>query len=178
MKRCSAFSLIEVVIALGVVSFAIIAILGLVPTGLTTSHSSQDETRAAQIAQSILATFSGQQFNSVTFLEYDSNGNQSGSVVFDLTNKNGTSTGWAANNEGELFVPVTPVLFLTPPSGPPSKSADTSPTYAIQISFNSSPTGFDATYANEVTVSVFWPYGATTQANQTKRDFTRIISKY
>ncbi len=99
-------------------------------------------------------------------------------MTFDLTNKNGTSTGWAANNEGELFVPVTPILFLTPPSGPPTKPADTAPTYAIQISFNSSPTGFDVNYANEVTVSVFWPYNAAAQANQARRDFTRIVSKY
>ncbi len=66
--RSMAFSLVEVVLALGIVSFAIVAILGLIPTGLQTSHSSQDETRAAQIAQSILATFAGQQFNSITFL--------------------------------------------------------------------------------------------------------------
>jgi len=41
------FSLVEVVLALGVVAFAIVAILGIVPTGLSSSHGAQDETRAA-----------------------------------------------------------------------------------------------------------------------------------
>src|SRR5205823_7388168 len=101
--RQSAFSLVEVVLALGVLSFAIVAILGLIPIGLQTSHSSQDETRAAQIAQSILATFSGQQFNAVTFLEYDpTDGSQSGSINFNLTSQTGTGPSWAANNSGEL----------------------------------------------------------------------------
>ena len=176
-NRNAAFSLVEVVLALGIVSFAIIAILGLIPTGLQTSHSSQDETRAAQIAQSILATFSAQQFNSVTFLQYDANGNQSGSRTYDLTTLNGTSVGLGANNEGELLVPVTPAIFLTNPSGPPSKPADTTPIYGIAISFNNSPAGFDTGYANEVTVMLVWPYNAPA-ANQTQRDFTRIISKY
>src|SRR5437763_9606573 len=132
-----AFSLVEVVLALGVVSFAIVAILGLIPTGLQTSHSSQDETRAAQIAQSILATFSGQQFNAVTFLEYNAtDGSQSGSVVFDLSSQNGSGPTWGANNSGELFVPGTPIRFLTRPSGPPTIPADTGQTYSVTISFN------------------------------------------
>src|SRR5947209_6065666 len=180
IARRSAFSLVEVVLALGIVSFAIVAILGLIPTGLQTSHSSQDETRAAQIAQSILSTMASQaqtQFNSISFQEYDPNGSPLGPISFDLSSLNGTSTGWAANNEGEVFAATSPARFLAYPFGPPSRPADTAPTYAIQISFNSSPTGFDATYANEVTVSVFWPANASA-ANQTRRDFARIISKY
>lgn len=177
-NRKFAFSLVEVVLALGVVSFAIVAILGLIPMGLQTSHSSQDETRAAHIAQSILATFSAQQFNAVTFLLYNaSDGTQSGSVAFDLTAQNGAGPAWAANNSGELFVPGTPVTFLTRPSGPPTNSADTGQTYSVTISFNNTPTGFDAQYANELVVSVAWPANAPA-ANQTKRDFVRIISKY
>jgi type II secretory pathway pseudopilin PulG len=172
------FSLVEVVLALGVVSFAIVAILGLIPTGLQTSHSSQDETRASQIAQSILVTFSGQQFNAVTFLEYDaSDGSQSGSIAFDLSSQNGSGPTWGANNSGELFVPGTPIRFLTRPSGPPATAADTGQTYSVTISFNNALTGFDAQYANELVVSVAWPANAA-PANQTRRDFVRIVSRY
>src|SRR5947209_16405297 len=155
IARRSAFSLVEVVLALGIVSFAIVAILGLIPTGLQTSHSSQDETRAAQIAQSILSTMASQaqtQFNSISFQQYDPNGSPLSPISFDLSSLNGTSTGWAANNEGEVFASASPARFLSPPSGPPSKAADTSPTYSLQISFNNSPAGFDSGYANEVTV--------------------------
>src|SRR5438132_12920260 len=54
------FSLAEVVLALGVVSFAIVAILGVLPLGLQTGKSSQDETRATQIAQSVFASLTTQ----------------------------------------------------------------------------------------------------------------------
>ena len=178
MRRQSAFSLVEVVLALGVISFAIVAILGVIPTGLQTSHSSQDETRAAQMAQSIFATFSGQQFNAVTFLFYNaSDGSQSGSTTFDLASQNGNGPAWAANNSGELFVPGTPIKFLSRPSGPPATVADTGQIYSVAISFNNTPVGFDPQYANEVVVSVAWPANAPA-ANQTRRDFVRIISKY
>src|SRR5437588_10791841 len=66
--RRRAFSLVEVVLALGVISFAIVAILGIFPIGLSTGHSAQDETRAPQIAQMILSSLTAQastQFNNV-----------------------------------------------------------------------------------------------------------------
>jgi|GEM_PF-1233228 len=48
-----AFSLVEVVLALGLVSFAVIAILGLIPTGLTTLRQAMNQTVEAQIVKSI-----------------------------------------------------------------------------------------------------------------------------
>jgi uncharacterized protein (TIGR02598 family) len=51
----SAFSLIEVVLALGVISFAIVGIMGLFPVAMRTGQESQRETRATHIAQQIYA---------------------------------------------------------------------------------------------------------------------------
>lgn len=48
-----AFSLIEVVLALGVISFAIIGIMGLFPVAMKAGLESQRETRAAHIARAI-----------------------------------------------------------------------------------------------------------------------------
>jgi len=48
-----AFSLVEVTIAIGVVSFSLLAIMGLVPVGLTTLRSAMDQTVESQIVQSI-----------------------------------------------------------------------------------------------------------------------------
>ena len=42
-RRGHAFSLVEVVLALGVVSFAIVAILGVVPLGLQTGHDAANQ---------------------------------------------------------------------------------------------------------------------------------------
>src|SRR5439155_26826910 len=51
--RTRSFSLAEVVIALGVVTVGIVAVLGVFPAALQTGHSAQNETRAAHIAQSV-----------------------------------------------------------------------------------------------------------------------------
>jgi len=56
------FSLVEVTIALGLVSFAVITIMGLLPTGLSTLRQAMNQTVEAQIvrtigAQSVIAPF-------------------------------------------------------------------------------------------------------------------------
>lgn len=53
--RCAdqGFSLIEIVLALGIVSFAIVGIMGLFPVAMKSAQESQRETRAAQIARRI-----------------------------------------------------------------------------------------------------------------------------
>lgn len=55
MNARSAFSLTEVVLALGVVAFAAVAILGLFPVALDTARESQRETYATLIARSLFA---------------------------------------------------------------------------------------------------------------------------
>ena len=58
----TAFSLIEIVLALGIISFALVGIMGLFPVAMKSALESQRETRAALIAQQIysdLASMSG-----------------------------------------------------------------------------------------------------------------------
>lgn len=50
-----AFSLIEIVVALGIISFAIVGIMGLFPVAMRAAQESQRETRAAAIAQQIFS---------------------------------------------------------------------------------------------------------------------------
>lgn len=52
-RRAGGFSLVEVTLALGLVSFALVSTLGLLPTGLSTLRSSMNQTVEAQILQSI-----------------------------------------------------------------------------------------------------------------------------
>jgi uncharacterized protein (TIGR02598 family) len=52
--RQSGFSLVEVVLAVGVISFAFVAILGLLPAGLHQFRQAMDTSVAAQIAQRII----------------------------------------------------------------------------------------------------------------------------
>lgn len=51
----SGFSLIEITLAIGVIAFALVAILGLFPVAARSAVESQRETRAALIAQQIFA---------------------------------------------------------------------------------------------------------------------------
>lgn len=53
-RRAQAFSLVEVVLAIGVVSFAFVAILGLLPAGMTQFRQAVDTTVCAQIAQRVI----------------------------------------------------------------------------------------------------------------------------
>jgi uncharacterized protein (TIGR02598 family) len=163
MKRArdqfrNAFSLVEVVLALGVISFAIVAILGVFPLGLSTGHSAQDETRAPQIAQMILSSLSAQastQFNNVLIPLPASQ-----TLAVDLTSSaSPTTPSLYADNNGQLLTSATYAA------------------YAVTIITDNAPVGFDTGYANKVTVVVAWPANAAA-ANQTKRDYTRIISKY
>jgi uncharacterized protein (TIGR02598 family) len=148
--RSFAFSLVEVVVALGVVSFAIVAILGLMPTGLQTGRSSQDETRSPQIAQDIFASIASQAQNTYpNAIVSQSVGNFS----YPISLTGGPYT-LGANNDGQLVNPYTADL-----------------PYKITITINSAPTGFDAGYASELAVRV-------EPKAQNFRDYVRIISKY
>jgi len=147
--------LLEVVIALGVIAVGIVGVLAVFPTALQTGHSAQDETRAAHIAQSVF-----------------------GSLVAGATSQ-----------FNAVPLPPTPPINLTASSSPtsPTLYADndgnlipnsTNSAYAIFIYTNNAVPGFtDPASANLVTVRVAWPANAPA-ANQTFRDYVRIISKY
>jgi len=162
--RTCGFSLAEVVIALGVITVGIVAILGVVPTALQTGHSAQDETRAAHIAQSVFGSLVAEapsQFNNVQLPLYpppSPSPTQTPYLSINLTGS-GTVTLYASN-DGQLT------------------NSATNATYLVTIYTNNSVPGFtDPASANEVTVRVAWPANAPA-ANQTFRDYVRIVSKY
>jgi uncharacterized protein (TIGR02598 family) len=68
-RSSSAFSLIEVTIALGVVSFALVTLFGLLPTGLNNFRGSMDRSVSAQIAQGIIAKARQTDFTDLTSLQ-------------------------------------------------------------------------------------------------------------
>ena len=72
------FTLVEVIISLGVVAFGFIAILGLLPKGLTTFRSAMDNSVGAQIAQKVLNDSQQQDFDTLI-----ANGNSRSVRYFD-----------------------------------------------------------------------------------------------
>ena len=51
MKRSRAFTLVEVALALGVIAFALVAVVGMIPTALQSARDAVDLTRTSMIAQ-------------------------------------------------------------------------------------------------------------------------------
>src|SRR5437660_7106207 len=106
--RTRSFSLAEVVIALGVVTVGIVAVLGVFPAALQTGHSAQDETRAAHIAQSVigsLAASASTHFSNAQLPLYPSPSPAPTPLSIDLTSTSGTSPAitFYADNDGKLF---------------------------------------------------------------------------
>lgn len=62
----SAFTLVEVTLAIGVVALAFVAIFGLIPTGLNAFGGAMDTTIAAQIAQRLINEAEQSDFDSLT----------------------------------------------------------------------------------------------------------------
>jgi uncharacterized protein (TIGR02598 family) len=155
MQNPAGFSLVEIVLALGVVAFAIVAILGVLPVGLQTSHGSQNDTRATLIAQAIFASLVSQaraQFDNMQLILADGS-----PLAFPLAQSSTISL--YADNDGNLLRSRTNAAF------------------AITGATNADPTGFDSGYANQVVLTIGWP-ATPVAAIQTRRDFVRIISKY
>src|SRR5262249_21442793 len=158
------FSLVEVVIALGVIAIAVVTILALFPAALQTGHSAQDETRAAQIAQTIFPSLAGRavsQFSNVRFPLSD------GVTLFpqpplpsiDLTQPPSSYTLYA-DNAGQLVTSAGNASYL------------------ITIYTSHRVPGFRAAAsANAVTVRVASPASAPV-ANQRCRDCMRLLSKH
>lgn len=165
-----AFSLVEVVLALGVIAFAIVAILGVLPVALQTGHTSQDETRAAQIAQSVFSTMSSQAQSKFT------------GVSLPLPSPAPT-----INLSTSITSATAPAAFLYADNDGQISDSATGATYSISIitdnfSATTSPVPFDSGYANKVTIRIVSPplptASATPNPNQAARDYIRVISKY
>lgn len=58
----TAFSLVEVTIAMGIIAFGLVAILGVLPVAFTTSRASITQTRATGIADTVFAGLRAQPF--------------------------------------------------------------------------------------------------------------------
>jgi type II secretory pathway pseudopilin PulG len=116
-RRQAAFSLIEIILALGIISFALVGILGLFPVAIDAAADSQHETQAALIARSIFDQLEATPESPVrtVILAKTMDGGTPGPVKVDLTQSS----------------PISPVGFDT--SGAAISSAVNAP-YQVQLS--------------------------------------------
>jgi uncharacterized protein (TIGR02598 family) len=93
-----AFSLIEVVIALGIVAFAVIAIVGMLPIALKSSQNTMRETDATIIAQRIFSELKTDTGANRTFT-INTNGD---TETLSLTSHENTNNFLGFKNDGEV----------------------------------------------------------------------------
>jgi uncharacterized protein (TIGR02598 family) len=53
-SSCSAFSLVEIVVAIGIAAFCLVAMLGLIPTGMKSVKSATEQTAAVAVLQEVV----------------------------------------------------------------------------------------------------------------------------
>lgn len=128
------FSLVELTLALGVASFCLIAVFGLLPVGIRTSQDAISETASASILSAVIADLRatpgttttspqfGLTFGSPTTLYFDGNGRSATITTsrYRLTisfpaNPTGTHAATFAHLKVSWPAPVDPAT--TPPAG-------------------------------------------------------------
>lgn len=117
-RRQSGFSLVEVVLAVGVIAFAFVAILGLLPAGLTQFRQAMDNSIASQIAQRIILEAQQSDFDVLTnSAQGQAQQRQSTSLVpFQMRSYAATDTGKTSpmtvryfDEQGNEVIPQTKV---------------------------------------------------------------------
>lgn len=100
-RRASAFSLIEVTMAIGIVAFAFVSIMGMLPVALNAFNRSVDSTIETQIAQRLYANAQQVKFSEI--------GTMAGGSVFDGEgNLVGAGTTMPAGGPGVYHAVVKP----------------------------------------------------------------------
>jgi len=175
--RSNAFTLIEVVIALGIATFAMLPILALMPVGLQTLQNSSNDTVTAGIAQQIRGELQQVSFNPQT----------SGTpTALTMSNLCGTLDGQylPASSQPPGFIYYYSLdgvqLNVTNPLSTAPVPAGTyfSAVFTRQTATMPGTTGtYDGANAAEmVTVYLSYPHGAP-QANQQKIVFSLLAAK-
>ena len=100
------FSLVEIVLAIGVIGSALVAVLGLLSVGLSSSRSSQDESLIAAMSRQVVGSLRQQQFaNNPLFSNVQNTEATIQTAYFD---GNGTRL-FAANGINDI-VPTDPLM--------------------------------------------------------------------
>jgi uncharacterized protein (TIGR02598 family) len=140
-----AFSLVEVVLALGLAAISLLAIFSLLPIGLQTNQYSLEQTASLNILSAVAA---------------------------DLR---ATQRGTSASSQFNIIMPANPVLTSTPAlplyfnsAGQASRSLQPDSRYRVVITFlapSPTPSGSPARTATFVNLKIMWPAEPDTQGS-------------
>ena len=121
----SGFSLIEIILALGIISFALVGILGLFPVAVDAATSSQRETHAALIARSIFDQLNARPESPkrIIGLSEDFDGSSPAPVTLDLDKGSSATINYDIDGNPSAGGGTTAIyqaeISVAPVTGPP-----------------------------------------------------------
>jgi uncharacterized protein (TIGR02598 family) len=137
-RQSSGFSLVEVTLALGVASFCLLAIFGLLPVGVASNQASIEQTAAAGIVAAVNADLRA------TPVTQPASDQESPRFKWMIPKADGTATG---------TVPQT--RFLRSDGAEVANTGIASARYRVNLWF--SPPGADQKHATNARILVTWP---------------------
>jgi type II secretory pathway pseudopilin PulG len=140
-QRTSAFSLVEVTLALGIGAFCLIAVFGLMPVGIQTNRNAKSQTRATNLMAGVLADLRATPSIRTTSLQFCIPLSGSTTLYFD-------SEGRCSSNLAGSTSLCPGVTWV-----PPLETR-----YQVNITFPGTGSVIGMTYAD---VKVTWPAPAT-----------------
>jgi len=143
--RVGAFSLVEVTLALGVASFCLVAVLGLLPVGIQTNQAAIQQTTANTILSSIISDMR----SAPVFPRGNGVVSKQFSHTFPNTPTQFLTTTLYFHNDGSTTTTPT--------------TADANTTFYATVTFLSPTTG--SRTASLYDVKVAWPYAASGNGN-------------
>lgn len=151
------FSLVEIVLTLGVISFGLVAIIGLLPIGLASNRGTIQETRANHLAEEVFSTLRSQPFTNVSLTSLGSSASPINLSTEDTPPQTPGSppTGYQihANYDGQFVA--------------------TNDYFTIELRFRRAPEGIVTGTASEVRVQV-----STRESGTPRMDYVSIIAAH
>ena len=141
-NHAAGFTLIEVTLALGVASFAMLAIFGLLPVGLQSSQTSTQQTLATNIATAILADMTQVPSASAIAASSGTLSSISSEYGIDVT---------------KSYSSTAPKQFYVDATGAPQASATTA---RYRVSLTLVQSGTNSRQADNGMITIAWPAAA------------------
>ncbi len=176
MRNRAGFSLIEVTLAIGVIAFALVAILGLIPVAQNSAHEAADATKTSLVGQDVFARVRASLNSATTFANPSAFPNPPTGPSFYYTNE-----GIFFSNAANLSASLNAAKL----NGEPL------PNYAVTVivgaNFANPLPNVNNNYLKPVVVKVGWPLDsnasilgptvAGVQPNAERKTFTFFIRK-
>lgn len=108
------FSLVEIVLALGVGAFCLIAVFGLLPVGIQTNRNATSQTAATARLASVIADLRATPASSVTSTQYQITFGVSKTLYFDGAGQFATSLGPSSKYRVDISFPPNEGLVHSP----------------------------------------------------------------